>query len=337
MNILFWVYKSKSNQKGNAPLIMRITIDKERAEIYTKIEIPASSWDHQRQKVKGSSELARQYNKSIQTFKTSAWNYYDEAMQNHKPIHAGGIKDNILLGDISRHTLLEAFDYLISNMTARIGNDITPNTVKKYHTCKRKIKEFLKMELQKDDIYLFELSGKFIFKMDAFLRTHQHLKHNAVVKNMQQLKRVIKVAIQNEWLNQDPFSGYSTAPKETDRGFLTEEELRSLEALELPSERLEKVRDIFIFCCYTGLAYADVSKLSKSHLIKGVDNNTWIILSRTKSKTQATIPVLPKALTIMEKYVSIYQGDPRGLLLPVISNQNLNKYIKEVGVSNLKL
>lgn len=219
----------------------------------------------------------------------------------------------------------------LTNLKARVGNDIAPNTVKKYLTCKKKVLEFLKVELKREDIYLNELSGSFIFQLDAYLRAKQGLRHNAVVKNMQQFKRVIKVAVQNEWLDHDPFTGYSTAPKETDRGFLTEEELNILETVPFVGERLQRVRDLFIFCCYTGLAYADVSKLSPFHLIKGANGNTWIILSRTKSKSQATIPVLPKAMVILEKYAPIGNTDGKPLL-PVISNQNCNKYLKEIAL-----
>lgn len=137
------------------------------------------------------------------------------------------------------------------------------------------------------------------------------------------------MAVQNEWLTRDPFTGYKMTLKETDRGFLTEEELNILENIILSSERLERVRDLFVFSCYTGLAYADVSKLSRDHLITGVDGNKWIIISRTKSKSQAIIPILPEAMAILEKY-NYLESPANKPLLPVISNQNLNKYLKEI-------
>jgi len=258
--------------------MMRISHEGRRVNFSTGIKVILNQWDASKQRIKGNEPMVKQYNSLLQTFTSNAWDCYNDLLKSKVLISPEVIKQKLLSKDKEQHTLLGAFDYQINNLKARVGLDIAPNTVKKYETCRRKLLDFLSGEKGREDIFLNELSGKFIFELDAFLRTKRRLKHNAVVKNMQQLKRVIKVAIQNEWLNQDPFSGYSTAPKETDRGFLTEEELRSLEALELPSERLEKVRDIFIFCCYTGLAYADVSKLSKSHLIKGVDGNTWIIL-----------------------------------------------------------
>lgn len=231
------------------------------------------------------------------------------------------------MGNETNRTLLDAFDYQIKNLTARIGSDIAISIVKKDHTCRRKVKAFLKSELGREDIYLSELSGKFIFQLGAFLRSNGGLRHNALMKNMQQFKRVIEVAVQNEWLSHDPFTGYSTAPNETERGFLSDEELKVLEKIDLPSQRLEKVRDLFLFSCFTGLAYADVAKLSHSHFTKDADNTEWIVLSRTKSKSRAMIPLLPKARTILKKYTSHQEN---GRLLPVISNQNINKYLKEI-------
>lgn len=329
MTILYWLYKSRTNKNGLNPVMMRISIDGKRVNFSTGIKIEGKNWDSSRQRVKGANAIAEKYNNILLSLTTQAWDVFNESIRLNKSVHPEAIKQSILSEGNQEHSLLEAFDYQINNLKSRVGNDIAPNTVKKYETCKKKVLDFLQVDLKRDDIFLYELSGKFIFQLDAYLRIKQGLKHNAVVKNMQQLKRVIKIALQNEWIDHDPFTGYSTAPKETDRGFLTGDELHTLETLSLGGERLNRVRNLFIFCCYTGLAYADVSKLASSHLIKGVDGNTWIILSRTKSKTQATIPLLPQAQAILDKYASLSVGFNKPLL-PVISNQNLNKYLKEI-------
>lgn len=174
------------------------------------------------------------------------------------------IKSQILQRDQPNHTLVEALDYQINNLKARVGNDIAPDTVKKYETIKRKVLDYMDIKLGREDMLLSELSRKFIYEFDAFLRTEKKLSHNAIAKNIQQLKRVITVAVQNEWLPKDPFTHYTCSPKETERGFLTSEGLTRLEQTVL-SDKLKKVRDLFLFCCYTGLAYTDVSKLSKDH------------------------------------------------------------------------
>jgi len=160
------------------------------------------------------------------------------------------------------------------------------------------------------------------------MRVVQKLQNNGVVKNMQQLKRVIKIALQNEWLVKDPFEQYKCKVIEPKRTFLTQEELVLLEGCPLPSDRLQRVRDVFVFSCYTGLAYADVSKLSSFH-IQQINGQEWIILDRTKTKNQSTIPLLPKAKEILARYQKEEGGKN---LLPVISSQNLNKYLKELAL-----
>ena len=330
MKILFWLYKSRVNSKGTSPVKMRITINTQRIDFSTFIEVPKDKWDQQDQRVRGMDELAIQYNNTLSALRSLAWDCYNQKLRSKQPLTVEIIKAEILGRDKPNYTLLDAIDFQIANLSARVGNDVSINTVKKYKTIKLKVVNFLQNKLRRNDYYLIELSNKFIFDFDTYLRTEGKLSHNAVAKNMQQLRRVITVAIQNEWLPKDPFPNYHITPKETDRGFLSMEEVELISSAVLV-ERLDRVRDVFLFCCYTGLAYADVSKLNKYHLFKGEDGHTWIKISRTKTNTQALIPVIPQALSVLNKYNHQLSNSNSELLLPIISNQNLNKYLKEIG------
>ncbi|MCU7551800.1 site-specific integrase [Chitinophagaceae bacterium LB-8] len=332
MNILFWLYKSRMNKKGLAPIMMRISLEGKRINFPTQIEIEETQWDKDRQKVKGSNDLVKAYNKQLLILNTNAWNYYNECLRQQMPLALGDIKQALLGENKSEHTILGAIEYQIANLKARVHNDIAPRTVKKYETVKRKVKEFLAEEWKTEDILLSQVNHQFIFELDTFMRVKQGLHNNGVAKNMQQLKRVIRIAMLNEWMEKDPFAKYQCKLIEPKRVHLTNEELQHLELLPLPSERLIKVKDIFVFACYTGLAYADVSKLSKEH-IQWINKRNWIILDRTKTKNQSTIPLLPKAEEILKKY----GGEKGKELLPVISSQNLNKYLKEIaGMAGFK-
>ncbi|HEU4472933.1 MAG TPA: site-specific integrase [Flavisolibacter sp.] len=225
----------------------------------------------------------------------------------------------------STYTLIETIDYHINQLRARIGHDVAAGTVKNYEACKHKVELFLQQERDVEDIFLSELNHQFVQELDVFMRVKQGLHNNGVVKHMQQLKRVIRVAMLNEWLTKDPFAHYQSKIVEPKRVHLIKEELQALEQLPLPSDRLNRVRDVFVFSCYTGLAYADVSKLSTQHLQR-INGKDWIVLDRTKTKNQSVIPLLPQAQEILKKYKS-HAGKT---LLPVISSQNLNKYLKEV-------
>ncbi len=330
MKILFWLYKSRVNSKGTSPVKMRITINTDRIDFSTSIEVSMDKWDQQDQRVRGMDELAIQYNNTLSTLRSLAWDCFNQKLRSKQPVTVEIIKAEILGRDKPNYTILDAIDFQIANLTARIGNDVSLNTVKKYKTIKLKVIEFLQSKLRRNDYYLLELSNKFIFDFDTYLRTEGNLSHNAVAKNMQQLRRVITVAIQNEWLPKDPFPNYRITPKETERGFLSLEEVELISSAVLV-ERLDKVRDVFLFCCYTGLAYADVSKLNPYHLFKAEDGHKWIKISRTKTGTQSLIPVIPQALFILDKYKPLKNYANNELLLPIISNQNLNKYLKEIG------
>ncbi len=330
MKILFWLYKSRVNSKGTSPVKMRITINTDRIDFSTSIEVPKDKWDQQDQRIRGMDVLATQYNNTLSTLRSLAWDCYNQKLRSKQPITVELIKAEILGRNKPNYTLLNAIDFQIANLTARVGNDVSFNTVKKYKTIRLKVSNFLNSRLTRSDYYLLELSNKFIFDFDTYLRTAGQLSHNAVAKNMQQLKRVIAVAIQNEWIHKDPFPNYRITQKETERGFLSIEEVELLSSVVLV-ERLDRVRDVFLFCCFTGLAYADVSKLSQIHLFKGEDENTWIRISRTKTNTQALIPVIPQAKLILDKYREQMIKANNELLLPIISNQNLNKYLKEIG------
>lgn len=162
------------------------------------------------------------------------------------------------------------------------------------------------------------------------MRTVEKLKNNAVTKNMQQLRHLIRVCLQNEWMEKDPFVNYPLKLNETDRGYLTFAEVTTIQNIALPSKRLEQTRDVFIFCCYTGLAYADVVKLNRLNVEIFSNGIEWIKIHRTKTKTRSIVPILPISKMILERYYEFSRTNNEHRLLPVISNQNLNKYLKEV-------
>jgi len=331
MNILFWIHKSKPNVNGQVPIIMRITIDSVRAEVSTHISIEPEQWDMETQRVKGNTDLIKEYNNRIINLTTSAWNYYNEATKSKEVFRAKDIKDAVLNKKTSKLTLLGAFDYQISNLSKRVGLDVSPKTVKNYEAVRNKLKLFIPDFFKHPDVNLNELTSSVIAEFDFYMRK-KGLKHNAVIKNMQNLRSVVRICLKHGWLEKDPFVYYSFRLDDTERGYLSPGELKTMEEILLPSDRLDHVRDIFIFCCYTGLAYADVSKVSKSHIEQGEDGIIWIKLNRSKTKSRSVIPLLPRAREILDKYSKYAATNPEKKLLPVISNQNLNKYLKEVAV-----
>lgn len=332
MHILFWIFKSRINRSGQVPIIMRITLNGKRTELSTNLFIDPQIWDTHKQRIRGNTPIIKEYNNTISNLRTAAWNHYNNSERLGKNLSPEGVRDLMLNKNKPSYSLMEVFRTHIQNLEKRVGFDISVNTIKKYRTVENKLKLFLRKEMNRSDVSLIDVTGKFITELDSYMKLHDGLKRNAIVKNMQQLRGVIKNCLQNGWIEKDPFMRYSFKMDDTERGYLTLQELKVIEEVKLLNVRLDNVRDVFVFCCYTGLAYADVSKLSKIHFEEGPDSITWIKLNRTKSKSRSVIPLLPRAREILEKYKDFAKSNPNKTMLPIISNQNLNKYLKEVAV-----
>ena len=217
MHLLFWIYKSRINRNGEAPIMIRITINSERISFTTNIFIELKLWDKDKQRIKGNSSLIKEYNRALMNLTTAAWNHYNDHIRRGNPATAEVIRDLMLQKNKPVYSLLEVFSHHIENLTKRVGFDISVNTVKKYKTVESKLKLFLIQKMNRSDINLLELSHKFMVEFDLYMKTNG-LKHNAAIKNLQQLKSVIRVCIQNGWLEKDPFVNFSLSLKDTERG-----------------------------------------------------------------------------------------------------------------------
>ncbi len=209
-------------------------------------------------------------------------------------------------------------------------------TMKNYYTTERYLLKFLKKKKRIKDIYLKQLNFRFITDFEHYLRTYKNAKkqlmlsNNGVMKHLERFKKMINLAIKLEWMHKNPFSQFQLKYNKFDRQYLNERELSLLENTEFTCERLQKIKDCFVFSCYTGLSYIDVKELTENNIVKGIDNNNWIYTKREKTDEQVKVPILPKAWTILEKYRGIQETDFITNLLPISSNQKTNAYLKEI-------
>ncbi len=208
--------------------------------------------------------------------------------------------------------------------------------MKNYYTTDKYLNKFLDQKLQVNDIYLKQLNYRFILDFEQFLRNYKPKKerrtltNNGVMKHLERFKKMINLAVKLEWLVKNPFNQFSLKFDKYDRQYLSERELKLIENTYFKSERLERVKDIFIFSCYTGLSYIDVKQLTLHKIIRGIDNNYWIYTKREKTNEVVKIPILPKALVIIDKYSAIAKKIDSEFLLPLYSNQKTNSYLKEI-------
>ncbi len=329
--IVFYLKKQKQ-KKGKAPIYARITIDGRRVEISIKKDIDVENWSKGKGMAKGKGEEIRALNTFLEQIRSRMVECYQQLQLKKQLITAVAVKNKFLGIEEKEHSLMSLFDFHNEQMK----NVLEWGTMKNYYTTKNYFQLYLKETLHISDIYLSQLSYMFIVGYEKFMKEYTPLQpkkpcgQNTIMKHIERLRKVINLAIKNEWLDRDPFQKFQPTFLKTHRHFLTSNELASIEEKVFKSQRLQHVKDVFIFSCYTGLAYIDVYELTPDNLFLGDDGEFWINTFRHKTDIQVKVPILPQAMEILKKYKNYSKVVESGKLLPVYSNQILNNYLKEI-------
>ena len=326
-NVLFFIRRDKKRKDGTCPIMCRITIDGVEARFNTKVYVKDSKWNVKANRISGNNTESRSLNARLDDIKASLYRIYHE-VQRFNVATPEIIKNEFLGFDESGETILDIYTKHIQNIHELIGISITKVTVQRYRAARNHLAEFIKMKYHVSDIAVKSINDMFIRDFEVYLLSQARMSNNTMSKSMQYLKKMINIAINNGFIVQNPFANYKIKFKKVDRGYLTEEELNSLIEKTMPVQRLEQVRDIFVFSCFTGLAYIDVKELTKKHLRTGFDGNTWIMTKRSKSNVNVNVPLMDIPKKIIQKYEDTIVDDK---VLPVLSNQKMNAYLKEIG------
>ncbi len=327
-SLLFWLNTSRM-QLGKAAIYCRITVNGKRAELSVKKFVDPDKWIKKAGMVKGSSEEARTINNQLDFIRTAVYKIYVEQTSLEKFITSDLLKNQLIGNTEKEKTFLEAFRYHNDQMKELVGTDVVKSTHTKFETVYKKCSDFLNIRFKKSDIYLKELDYKFITEFEHFLKTHG-IAHNTAMKYIRNIKKVVNQTVLNGWLQQNPFAQFKCSTHEVRREILDQDELTALYNKDFKHQRLTEVRDIFLFCCFTGYAFIDVFKLHRNDVSKGIDGDSWIFTQRTKTNTVSNVPLLPQAEEIVLKYKNHPKCIQTGKLLPVNSNQKMNAYLKEI-------
>jgi site-specific recombinase XerD len=338
-NILFYIRRFRENSDGKAPIYLRITIKGKRAELTTNRFVIPDKWSVEAQAMKGSSEEARILNIYLTTLRNKVLQHINSLELQSLQVTADSLRQAVLGIDQEQHTLISLFNYHNDRMKSLVGRDYAKGTYKRYVVTIGKVKAFLLHQYKKEDIDISELNHAFITNFEFYLKTKDEIQNNTAMKYIKNLKKVVRIAIENEWLDRDPFIRFKCTYKDPNRKYLTESELKTLESKSFEIQRLDQVRDMFVFSCYTGLAYADMDALTPADVKFGIDGERWITTYRQKTDSRSSIPLLPQAVELINKYKDHPESNNSGKLLPVLSNQKLNAYLKEIatlcGISKL--
>jgi site-specific recombinase XerD len=330
MSILFYLKSAKASKKGLYPIYQRITINGIRIELSTSKFVDKSKWNKEAGRIKGNSEEARLINSYLDILKNKAYETEKWMVNNDEEINAQTFKNKLLGIEENQRKLLIIFEDHNKRMKELVGKEFSNNTFKKYETTLSHTKEFLKHQYKINDISIKRVDIAFINDFDFYLRNTKNCNNNSTIKYIRNFGKIVKQCYVNGWLEKDPFLNYKGKVKEVERTYLTELEIEVIINKNFKINRLELVRDIFLFSCFTGLAYIDVHNLTKSNIIVGIDGEKWISTHRQKTESASKIPILPVTQMIIDKYENHPQSNNEDRLLPILSNQKMNAYLKEI-------
>lgn len=322
MRVLFVIANNRIKKNNKAPIYCRITYQKSRKQFATGIFIKPEYWDNVKQKIHPPNPENTILNNKLSLIRQQI----DKAFLMLQILPNEFDVDDIYRkykGEDSKEeiTILGAYDLHNEKTKKLIGIDFNKLSWSRYVESRRKVALFITKFYNKKDIKLKDLDLKFIQDLEYFFKTELNLKQATVYRSIQRVKKIIQFAISENYLKKDPFHLYKNKKHKTVIIYLTDEELKRLEKHNFTQKRLQQVKDLFIFCCYTGLAYTEMSTLTTKNIEIGFDGNEWIQMIRKKTNRKISIPILPKAKEILDKYNNE---------LPAISNQKFNSYLKEI-------
>lgn len=330
--VLFFIRSYKTHTNGEAAISIRVTVNNQRAEWSTQRECDAASWNAKACRVKGNTKEVKSINAWLEQLNARAYEAQRELFAAGKEITAIAIR-NLIKGIVEEekvHTLVEVFEYHNDQFRSLVGKEFSYGTYQRFKTVLKSLKSFIKWKYTVDDVPIADINHQFITEYEFYLKTVQAVQHNTAMANIKKLKKIVRLCVANDWLAKDPFRSFKITTRETHRAYLSEHELEQLIAKHFSVERLDIVKDMFLFSCFTGLAYSDLVKLTRADLAIGIDREVWIQTTRTKTDTLSRIPLLPHALQILEKYEDHPKAVSEEKLFPSLTNQRMNSYLKEI-------
>jgi len=334
VSLLVMLEKSKMTADGKAPIFIRLTIDRKRGEMSLGQKVHLQNWDQQKGYMRGASMEARLINNAIDAAVVKIKQLYEHLCCNEDCVSLEMVKNAYQGKHEKQRTLMEVMEFVVDRVKQKVeGNKRSRATLTKWNTAKDKVIAFLEAEYQAKDIPLRKVKMSFAEDFVDYLTLKEGIGNNTSMCYLKKVRSVLRTAVEREWLDRNVLTGYQCSYIEPEKDVLNETELLTLYKKKMPMERLEEVKDAYLFMCFTGFAYKDASNLTPDHIVKFFDGEEWIVKNRqkvTKTICRESVPLLPIAKEIIAKYKGHSYCKAKNLLLPIHSNQKYNAYLKEV-------
>lgn len=329
-NVLFFVRRTKLKKSGDTPIMLRITIEGQLVEMQLKRDVKPNLWNQKKERCTGKDSASLEINRYIESVKLRLFEIHRKMEEDSKLINPMEIRRKFLGLDEEHKMFLQVFQEHNNKCRELIGVDYAKVTISRFDTCLKYMREMTLKKYCTKDIQLKEVNHAFIQDYIHFLKVEKGLSENTLIRYMKVIKKITNMALANDWMTKNPFVNIRFHEQEVHKEFLTKEELETLRTKEFDIPRLELVRDVFLFQCFTGLAFVDVSELKEEHIVPDNEGNLWIRKARQKTKIMCNVPLLDIPLQILEKYERHPYCQKKGILLPVMANQKMNSYLKEI-------
>jgi site-specific recombinase XerD len=328
-NVNYYINRGKCRKDGLSPIIARISINNQRAEFAVGRHVNQEEWSVENCCVKPISKDSKEINSYLSLVRANLLLKKRELEEKGEQITARLLKDCYLGINTENKTILGIFKEHNERVEGLVNKDFAPGTLERYKTCYKHIEDFIKLKYKQADMNLQDINPMFVCNFEYYLKTTRNCCNNTTIKYIKNFKKIIRIALANGWMKVDPFSNISYHLDEVDLAYLTDEELKKLMNKTFDIERLQQVKDVYVFCCFTGLAFVDVMNLKYTD-IEDKNGKLWIKKKRQKTKNWCNIPLLEPALLLMDKYSEHPRCIANGRVLPVITNQKMNAYLKEI-------
>ncbi|MFV8337159.1 site-specific integrase [Flavobacterium sp. RSP29] len=330
VSVLFYIKRSKINNEGICPIYVRVTIQSKRFEFSSNKFVNPEKWSNEGSKVKGNNEETRSINSHLEYLKSKISEAEKKLYKKDIIISSENLKNEIFDLQNNQRMLIPIFKDHNNKIKELVGKEYASGTLERYTTSLKHTIEFLEWKYKASDIDINKIDHAFITDYEFYLRSVRNCANNTAVKYIKNFNKIIKICMANHWIERNPFANYKSKVKEVERVYLSEDEIQNIINKDFKTERLSLVRDIFLFSCFTGLAYIDVKNLTKSHISLGIDGENWIFTHRQKTESASKIPILPITQMIIAKYEDHPECNNQNKLLPILSNQKMNAYLKEI-------
>lgn len=327
-SVLFYLKKDKMKKNGLVPIHARITINGKQTQFNTKLEVQEANWKSGR--AVGKSMEIQRLNSMLDDIKATIHSHFHNQLMRDGYVTPESVKNALLGKEEEANTILTFFKQHNEQYKKKVeAGEATSKTYSRYELTMLRIADFLKDEYRVSDMPIRQISKVFIENFYLYIIKNHDCSPNTAMKFIQRFRTVINFAQGTGLITTDPFANYKLKFEYIERGYLDKDEISRICNKDFASKRLEQVRDIFIFSCYTGLSYVDICELTRNDIRLAFDDNLWIIKKRHKTKVTSNIRLLDIPKAILNKYEGKLKGD---MLLPVISNQKMNDYLKEIAI-----